>query len=159
MTDPQTRIKRVIAEQMIDGPCWIRSFQDVKPTMDAMVADGELVLVRPYNGVGRNMVGLSRKGAKRYKLRVQEHFLFEPPAPPKREPVVRRQTKTERIQQEQRKRAEAAEAERARQRDDLAEHVANGNSIRSGADLLGVSYNTIERRWNEIKDGLGPQAV
>ena len=77
-------IRKVIAEQCIDGPCWIRSFQDVKAVLDAMVADGELALVAPANGVGRNMVGLTHAGARKYRLRVQDHFLFTTPEKPPR---------------------------------------------------------------------------
>lgn len=72
MTDPQTRIKRTIAEQMVDGPCWTDSFHDVKAVRDAMVESGELAHVS-----GRNMVGLTRRGAERYGLTVQDHNLFD----------------------------------------------------------------------------------
>lgn len=135
-------IRKVIAEQCIDGPCWIRSFQDVKAVLDAMVADGELALVAPANGVGRNMVGLTHAGARKYRLRVQDHFLFTTPEKPPRkdgrflDPV-----------------------ERAKQRDIVAERVANGHTLRSCAERLGVSHSTVDVIWSEIKAGLGPQAV
>ena len=153
----QTRIKQVIASQCVDSPCWIRSFHDVKATLDAMITDGELTTVQG-TGTGRNMVGLTKKGAKRYKLTVEPHNLFDPP-PQLEERASERQQQAARKRDKVEKRKKERQAEQAKQLDDLAEHMANEGSIKGAAAKFSISVNTVLRRWKKIKDNLGWQAI
>ncbi|MBD2842689.1 hypothetical protein [Erythrobacter rubeus] len=59
-------VRHSIALRLADGPVWMRSFQAVKPIVDAMVADDELGRAKPESGVGWNMIALTRRGADRY---------------------------------------------------------------------------------------------
>ena len=156
-------IKHGIARRCIDGPQWIRSFQDMKPTLDRMIASGDLVLVAPPNGRGRNMVGLSAKGVNRYGLTVDAGNIFEPPHPsnePSKQDLraaAQAQTREKHLRELQARKQ--AEADRLKaQLDDVAEHFANGGSINGAYEALGISRSTVTRCWRQIKNELGWQA-
>lgn len=50
-----------IRQRLSDGPCWTRSFQGVKPALDRMIADGEVIRCKPPGGRGMNMVCLATR--------------------------------------------------------------------------------------------------
>ena len=156
-------IKYAIAKKCADGPQWIRSFQDMKPTLDRMIAAGDLVLVAPPNGRGRNMVGLSEKGVRHYGLTVDVDNIFAPPEPstgPSKQELraaAQAEVREKRLRElEARKQAEADRLKA--QTDSIAEHFANGGSINGACEALGIGRSTVTRCWRQIKDDLGWQA-
>jgi hypothetical protein len=63
-----------IRARLRDGPAWIRTFQGVKPFLDRMVADGEVIRCKPPNGRGMNMVCLSGKAPEAARMTLADHF-------------------------------------------------------------------------------------
>lgn len=61
-------LRKSIAIQLADGPMWMRSLQNVKSVVNAMVNDDELGRVKPDGGGGYNMVALTRIGVERYNV-------------------------------------------------------------------------------------------
>jgi DNA-binding MarR family transcriptional regulator len=51
-----------ILEALKDGPCWMRSFQTVKPLVEDLLARELVERCRPHLGRGRNMIRLTAKG-------------------------------------------------------------------------------------------------
>lgn len=58
--------KQMVAEALRNGRRWRRSFLHFKAPLDAMIAAGEVHMVAPENGTGRNMVELTGRGWKAY---------------------------------------------------------------------------------------------
>lgn len=146
-----TDIRPEIAQQLSNGPKWIRSFHRVKPVLDGMVAAGDLALTAPANGVGRNMVGLTAVGAARYGLAVPDECLVDAPAPKRPKTRVR----VERDPLPKLDGRKPAPDVREKQKAQLAEHLAEGGSLNQAVDVLAVSRNTIDRIWKEIQADLG----
>lgn len=55
-----------IAAALVEGPRWMRSFQAVKPVVEAMIEDDLVGRVRPENGAQWNMIALTRFGERKY---------------------------------------------------------------------------------------------
>lgn len=53
-----------IRNELKDGPRWARSFQRVKPALDFMIANGEVLRCKPYGGKANNMVCLASKNSE-----------------------------------------------------------------------------------------------
>lgn len=53
-----------IREKLRDGPRWTRSFQAVKPALDRMIANGEVLRCKPYGGRANNMVCLASRNSE-----------------------------------------------------------------------------------------------
>lgn len=56
----------MIAEALRNGRRWRRSFKDFHRTLEAMISAGEVHMVAPEGGTGRNMVELTGRGWKVY---------------------------------------------------------------------------------------------
>lgn len=65
-------LRATIREKLSSGPAWTRSFQAVKPFLDRMIADGEVIRCKPPGGRGMNMVCLAQKPAS--QLSLTDHF-------------------------------------------------------------------------------------
>lgn len=103
-----------------------------------MIAVGHLTLVVPVNGHGRNMVGLTGKGAAHYKLTVEPGCVFEP------------EIKSTRYK--------PTTVEREKHKEIIAENVAYGRSVKSCAVELGMSESYCGNLWREIVADMGWQA-
>jgi hypothetical protein len=66
--------KQSIRARLKDGPCWTRSFQNVKPILDMMIEDGEVLRCKPPGGRANNMVCLSGKPPGAPSMRLLDHF-------------------------------------------------------------------------------------
>ena len=58
--------RQMVAEALRNGRRWRRSFLHFKAPVEAMIAAGEVHLVAPENGTGRNMIELTGRGWKVY---------------------------------------------------------------------------------------------
>lgn len=54
---------------------------------------------------------------------------------------------------------EQQKAEAAARRDELAEMVADGMTIRAAGERLGLKFQRASQLWKRICDDLGPQAA
>lgn len=142
-------LRKLIADDLIRGPAWARSYAHASGLIDRMVREGELARVVPLSGGPAHMIALTQLGAEKY-ARGREVAFIAAPNTPSGKRRVRNPNKAVA------ERKAAREAERAEQRDTLAEHVANGGTLYSAP--LEIGTTTIDRRWSEIKTALGWQA-
>jgi hypothetical protein len=58
--------RQMVAEALRNGRQWRRRFLHFKAPLDGMIAAGEVHMVAPENGTGRNMVELTGRGWQVY---------------------------------------------------------------------------------------------